>query len=369
MVKIIIVVIIGVVVLTRLIYTLFEKRNSGHSTDLSSNEDEMFIATQSGSNQRIKDLGLDQPSEDASSILNPKRLLLPTKNTDEPNDYQADPSREWVIELIPTDGQIFHKADFSKIFDYEWRTQFSSTLYGYAIEEKEWTYANAGDSPNEYNKLQIGIDVQRVYAEESQDYSPIQLERYRTELEKRLQHYPTPVRLETKESIAVAIQKARRLIDVYNQFNKDAIIILQSAKRFKGIEAWDALQCTGLNWGDMDIFHWNNYESKYGHDQHFSVWTSTDPGFFFPEEIKNGNMNPENLIFGFSIPRSAYPINVYKIMLEAAQYCQNKLGGKLLNEHSQPLNEHLEQQELLQLIEALKKEGIPPGSGKALRMF
>jgi cell division protein ZipA len=133
-------------------------------------------------------------------------------------------------------------------------------------------------------------------------------------------------------------------------------------------ECYNALQSVGLKWGDGDLFHWGN-NKDYGHDQHFSVWTTTEPGYFLPEEVKSGNMKPKNLVFGFSIPRSADPKNIFEIMLNSVKYCQNRLGGQILDRNMKPFNEEKEKQELSGFLKRMEQKGLKAGSDKALRMF
>ena len=331
--------------------------------------DNYFISTQSQSNERIKELHLDKASEDALYILDTSKLSFPnivreTKNV----EYKADPDREWIIDLVPANGDNFKKEDFSKMFDYDWRTKFESTIYGFSVEEKRWTYAEAGGTPEIYSKLQVAIDIQDVFNEEVPNYDSRKLGRYLTELEQRIKKYPTKLRLEPQESIESAILKAKELVGFYQEFNGDAIIVLQTNNHFKGAGMWDALQSIGLNWGDGDLFHWNN-DKDYGHDQHFSVWTTTEPGYFLPEDIKGGTMNPQDLVFGFSIPRSADPENIFNAMINAVKYCQKRLGGHILDKHMSPFNEEKERKSLLELVKKMEARGIKAGSDKALRMF
>ena len=140
-----------------------------------------------------------------------------------------------------------------------------------------------------------------------------------------------------------AIKKAKEKVRLNKLFDKDILIGLQSENIYNGKEVWDVLQSLGLKWGDGDLFHWNN-SSDYASDQHFSVWTSTEPGYFLPEQVKKGKMNPTNLVFGFSIPRSADPMNVYRIMVNSIKYCQKRLGGQLINKNGEIviLNVHCE---------------------------
>lgn len=352
----------GMLALSVIAYFIFRQKPK---SDL----DNYFISTQTQSNDRVKNLNLDNPSEDASYILDTNKLSFPDIVRERENvEYKADTEREWVINLISRDGTLFKKEDFNKMFDYDWRSKYSSTIYGFSNEENKWTYANAGGTPDIYSKLQVAVDVQEVFNEEDPTYEPQKLKRYIDELEKRIKNYPTKLSIEQTETVESAISKAKKLVQLNQEFNVDAVIVLQADKKFKGMEMWDALQSIGLKWGDGDLFHWGN-DKDYGHDQHFSVWTTTEPGYFFPEEIKNGNMNPQNLVFGFSIPRSADPKNIFEIMLNSVKYCQERLGGQILDRNMKPFNEEKERQELSDFLKRMEQKGLKAGSDKALRMF
>ena len=353
---------IGLLLLGLIAYFIFRPKSN-------SVLDDYFMSTQNQTNDRVKSLNLEKASEDVSYILDTNKLSFPKiENESEKVEYKADSQREWIINLIQVNGENFKKEDLAKIFDYEWRSKFESTIYGFSPEENRWTYADAGGIPNSFSKLQIAIDLQTVYNEENPNYDPHKLERYITELNKRIKKYPGKFKIVQTETIDKAIIKAKRLVQLHQEFNIDAIIVLQSDKQYNGLEVWDALQCVGITWGDGDLFHWSN-NHDYGHDQHFSVWTTTEPGYFLPEEIKDGNMNPENLVFGFSIPRSADPKSIYDIMLSTAKYCQKRLGGQILGKNGQPLDEVKEKQNLIDLLDKMKSKGIIVGSDKALRTF
>ena len=355
-------IILGLLALSIIAYFIFRQKPK-------SELDNYFISTQSQSNDRVKNLNLDKSSEDASYILDTNKLSIPSIDSKtEKTEYKADPEREWIINLIPIDGALFRKEDFNGMFDYDWRSKYSSTIYGFSNEENRWTYANAGGTPDIYSKLQVAVDVQEVFNEENPTYEPQQLKRYIDELEKRIKKYPTKLSIELTETIESAISRGKKLVQLNQEFNVDAVIVLQADKQFKGLEMWDALQSLGLKWGDGDLFHWGN-DKDYGHDQHFSVWTTTEPGYFFPEEIKDGNMNPQNLVFGFSIPRSADPKNIFEIMLNSVKYCQKRLGGQILDRNMKPLDEEKEKLELSEFLKRMEQKGLKAGSNKALRMF
>lgn len=354
--------IIGLLIMGIIAFFLFRKNDEPKKEDY-------FFSTQGQSDERIKILNLDKASEDASYILDTNKLSFPQVDREEANpEYKADVEREWVINLNLITGTVLGKVDLDKLFDYEWRKNYSSTIYGYSPKENGWTYAMAGDAPDQFNKLQVAVSLLDTFNDTVPNYDPKKLERYIDELNRRTKKYPIKIEIEQQESIENAIEKSKQLVALNQEFNQDAIIVLKADKAFNGKQAWDALLCVGLKWGDGDLFHWNN-KNDYGHDQHYSVWTMTSPGYFLPEDVENGQMNPEELVFGFSIPRSADPKNIFDVMITSIKYCQKRLGGTILDKNGQPFNEEKEKRYLIDLIDKMKSKGIEPGSGKALRIF
>ena len=62
------------------------------------NQGGYFIASQSQTNERIRNLSLDTPSENASYILDTSKLSFSEiTETKEKVEYKADPDRECVI--------------------------------------------------------------------------------------------------------------------------------------------------------------------------------------------------------------------------------------------------------------------------------
>jgi len=355
--------IIGIIIIGSIAYFLFKRKKDVDN-------DEFFISTQTESNNRIKSLGLDKSSEDASHILDTSQISFPDDKINfEKDEYKADPTRDWIITITSLDNIPFHTGDLMKLFDYEWRSNFRSGIYGHSIEKKKWTYALAGDSPNSFDKIQVAVNLIDTFNDEDPNYNTEKLERYIIELNKRIKRYPVKLEIQKVEDISQAIEKAKKLVQLNHVFNQDVIIVLKSEKTFKGIEMWDALLSVGLKWGDGDLFHWNNHHSGYGDGQFFTVWTTTAPGYFLPEEIKKGNMNPTDLVFGFTIPRSADPENVFTAMVNSAKYCRTRLGGTILNQDGHPFDENKEFKELVDLISKMKENGIHPGSESALMTF
>ena len=146
--------------------------------------------------------------------------------------------------------------------------------------------------------------------------------------------------------------------------------MLKADKSFEGTEIWDKMRSLGLHWGDMDLFHWENPNSDAGGDDHlFSVATSTEPGYFLPEHLAKGEVKTTDLIFSFSIPRSSDPQRVLENMHRAASYCQQKLGGQLLDENGQPFELATELKKCQWVTQNLAGKKLRPGYGDALYLF
>ncbi|EZH75883.1 hypothetical protein ATO12_03575 [Aquimarina atlantica] len=358
-------IIIGIIIIIIIGVIFFLTKNSNSEL----NQDDFFITTASQSADRIEKLGLNKSSEDMSHILDESQLKLPKiENKEEKDEYKAEPSREWIIELVIPDGTIIQQKKLYELFDYEWRTNFSSTIFGHSPEDDKWTYALAGGTPETYTQIQVAIGLLDVFNDENPNYDIEKLERYIIELKKRLKSHSLTFEIKETESKESAIEKSKKLVELNKLFDKDILIGLQSENGYNGKEVWDVLQSLGLKWGDGDLFHWNN-SSDYASDQHFSVWTSTEPGYFLPEQIKKGKMNPTNLVFEFSIPRSADPINVYRVLVNSIKYCQKRLGGEIINRNGESFNEQMELIQLAELIKQMNDNGIIPGSSNALRLY
>ncbi len=354
--------IIGIIVIG-VIFFLSKKSES------EPNQDEFFISTASQSADRIEKLGLNKPSEDMSHILDESQLQLPKiEKKEEKVEYKPEPSREWIIELIIPKGTIIKQEKLYELFDYEWRTNFTSTIFGHSPEDGRWTYALAGGTPETYDQIQVAVSLLDVFNDENPNYSIEKLEKYIIELKKRLKSHSLAFEIKETQSKESAIEKGKKLVELNRLFDREILIGLQSSNNYDGREVWDVLQSLGLKWGDGDLFHWNN-SSDYASDQHFSVWTSTEPGYFLPEQVKNGIMNPTNLVFGFSIPRSADPMNVCRVLINSIKYCQKRLGGEIINRNGEPFNEQLELLELAELIKQMNDNDIIPGSENSLRLY
>ncbi len=83
---------------------------------------------------------------------------------------------------------------------------------------------------------------------------------------------------------------------------------------------------------------------------------------FLTESDKNDEINPKALVFGFTMPTSADPINVYNVMFNSIKYYQKKIGGQIVNTDMLSNNKNKEYEYLKSVLLEMKKENIIPCS-------
>src|SRR5262249_26109857 len=137
-----------------------------------------------------------------------------------------------------------------------------------------------------------------------------------------------------------AARQSARLLELVETCSSQPAVVLRAISEigFGGRAIWDVMLSLGLRWGDMDLFHWEN-PGVPGDDHLFSVWTSTPPGYFFPEEIAAGRVHTSDLVFGFSVARTWQPEVVAESMLQAVHYAERRLVGRVLDADGSDLSE------------------------------
>lgn len=332
--------------------------------------DDFFISGSGQRFDRLRQLGLDKASEDASQLLDQSALHYHESGPSIQNGrYQANPVVDWVLTLEKSSGEPFYLEELEQVFTYDWEGYHFATIYGLDPETNTWTFAISADSSEFFTQIQVAVHLNQWFEDASETMKPNTLKNWAEELKTRLQQFIPQVTIHCNETAEAAAMRSKKLHHLVDELSKSSILQLKADTIFSGMAVWDALLSLGLHWGEGDIFHWDNTDSENGGDTHFTVWTSSEPGYFLPEAIKSGEMNPADLIMGFSIPRSIDPENIFAAMLRAIHYCQQKLGGELFNGQGEKLDETKELELIRDCIRQLREQGIEPGSETALPLF
>ena len=352
--------VIGSVVL---IYFLLRNRKNGAHR----NEEECFITTASQSDVRARNLLPTNGSEDRRDLLKaPELLRAPASD----GNYRPDPKVNWVVDVTFSKPRKLEKAVLLGGFDEKWmRKTGGPELYGKGMADGHWTFVRAGDSPDLYTELAFAWRLLDDSEESVRPVTATDLASYLKALNNRVSALGDPD-LKPSASPESATEMARGLAGLKTSCDRQAIVILKAPpnSQFEGRKIWDVMMSLGLKWSDMDLFHWIN-DSGNGHDSFFSVWTSSPPGYFLPEDIAADRVRTADLIFGFSIPRSAAPKSVFSSMVKAAEYARQRLGGELLDSNGRALDVSATENEISTIEQRLNAAGFPPGSHNTLYIF
>lgn len=331
--------------------------------------DDMFLAPESESQGRAALLPTT-PSEDARHILG--RLEIPTTSgpSGDEGDYLPEIAVSWVVDVaFEGDPQLSPRA-VSDAFDKDWRKTFGSFMaYGRDIDTGHWTYLISADGPKAVNRLKFAFDYIDVVNESSPLPNDQVYSQRMMQLTDRLKKFGIPA-ITVEISPEKAAQRSRLLSQVRTSLDMSVVLKLQAprGKTYDGKKVWDVMLCLGLEWGDMDCFHWRN-RSDQGDDSLFSVETSSKPGYFLPEEIVADRLHVDDLIFVYSVPRSTKPVEVFDGMAKAVQYCQSRLGGEIVTEKRRPTNIVEMRKGIEKVVEQLRQTGFEPGTSATLQLF
>jgi cell division protein ZipA len=177
------------------------------------------------------------------------------------------------------------------------------------------------------------------------------------------------------ESVELAIlsrlhRRSAGRADLLQRCDEDAILVLKAHRdtSFDGRKIWDAMYSLGLEWGDMDHFHWGKRE-RLRRQSPLQRMDSHRARLLLPEIIAAGKVMTRDLVFSFSVPRSPAPAEVFNEMIKAAQYAQLRLGGAILGDEDRPFVKDEAKKRIEDVVRRLIEAGFPPGEGSTLRLF
>lgn len=332
-----------------------------------------YIAPESESAARAAALLPTKGSEDASSILGPitSHSLQQTPAITEEKDYLPSPASEWVIHVTLESPNELPVASVEKVFGKEWRAKGgrNATIYGKDARTGRWTFLISADGPKSITGLQFSWPY---FARWTGETNITKAGIYAVRFKEVVGGMEKLGRAELRTDIdpAAAQLRSERLSAVSEQFDRQVTLVLKApaGRTFSGRDVWDVMLCLGLEWGDMDCFHWRNH-SDLGGDFFFSVSTSTPPGYFPPEEIAANRVAVRDLVFGYSLPRSSDPAKVYERMFAAAEYARKRLGGTVVTDADRQPDLNATLNQIRATVKELETLGFSPGSEQAMRFF
>jgi cell division protein ZipA len=331
--------------------------------------EKLFVATASQSKARAEAVLPAQASEDVSYLLHRfTKEELSRSPFGEAKDYLPSAKVDWVVHVEFPPTVVLRKTNIVSIFNKEWMNKHDRpTVFGFSPDTQGWTFVSAGGVPENYTRLQIAWKMRPFNKDGA--ITEQQFEQYRVAVENAGSKLKAS-RVHTDLSPLDAANRSAALIELTESCDQGIDVVLQAPKGqiFDGKTIWDVMLCLGLRWGDMDLFHWENPGIP-GDDHLFSVWTSTPPGYFFPERIAAGEVKTVDLAFGFSIPRTFQPEFLFDSMMKAVGYAQKRLGGSLVNVDVSSFSEDAARSRIRNVVNELRIAGFEPGADDILYLI
>jgi cell division protein ZipA len=309
---------------------------------------------------RVETAGLDRASEDMTSLLTPPRARA---NQEHPFEEEPSSSYHYLVDLElprPTSEEKVLAA-----FSQQW---FASRGFPEFYGRKKtgpWATPRSRQNKGPYEQLVLGIALfQRQRREPVASHAL---------LEDQLNAIQVPAKqlgitkIVPRETTEAATGRARKLGDIIERCYLTASIVVRAPRRrpFKGREIWDVMNSMGLEWGALDLFHWN--VPHVGEDL-FRVWTTTAPQYFLPEAAAKG-ATYEDIVFEFEVPKRDSPLKLLGEMLKAAEYAQRRLGGTLVDHELNRFNEQKLRDAVEASVRCLHQAGHEPGAPATLELF
>jgi len=297
--------------------------------------------------------GLDRPAPDAFA---PPQDIGRQSLPDEKIDF--------IIHL-PPGRPVERDAALGLFKQNEYVLEKPRGLYGQRFRTSYWSNLQFDPEYTEYGDLMLAIQLidGRGPIDETELHSFVQLG---LKLADAL-HRPTKLPL----SFEQALEHARRLQQLYDTYDVIAGVNIVSIEStgFNGREIEQAARQLGMQFGAMNIFHMKNDQSP-GCRHLFSMANLYKPGAFDPDNW--AGFSTRGLTLFMSVPCAHKPVSVFDNMVTTANGLCELLGGKLLDQEQRPLTEKglaLIRTQIEDIANALRANGIIPGSETALRLF
>lgn len=310
-------------------------------------------------------------SDDAPNLLG--QLDLPTADPGvDPDDrnYQPNPEYEWIVDVQfagdpPIDShelaQAFLGAITEELDDF--------TIHARDVEKGEWTYILPDEDSQTVDQLKFAFDFVEPMGAESALPTKRRYEARFRQMETILGLFGQPT-LTPSLPADKAAKRSKGLNQIQSSLDLVAVLTLQAPDQqsYAVRDIQSVMASLGLECDELDCFALEN-PTLIGHDFLFTVEMNTEAGFFPAEDITGEQQEVKDLVFILSIPRCLKPTEVFEAMIQAAQYCQSRLGGSLIDDNgSQPDLDEL-RQSVREVCERLRSYGLEPGQGEALRLF
>jgi|GEM_PF-3960029 len=321
-----------------------------------------------GCGERASDTSLAASPPDATTA----ESILGTIDLPEPTEAESNPHRPpepvifWNIDVRFADGLSFDSDAVEEVFaDLLQRMSFS--VYGRDVSMGDWRWLTSSGPEQRFRHLRFAFHYLDDFRSlESQADEELFSERL-TQVTERMSRLG-----ETKVDCSLPPEQAARrrqeLQELRKRFDTRVAVILKpsAGEIYETARVREVLESLGLRWAGR--FHWWNH-SGVGNATFFSVETTTPPGKFPMKGTDDGPRQVEDLIFFYSLARSAKPLEVFDALQRAVEHTRQQLGGTIVDVDGEPAD-FAAMREVITTHEAeLRAAGFEPGSAASLQLF
>lgn len=309
-----------------------------------------------------------EPLIDASHLLKPVDETAPTAQQKD-TVQKPDPQTEFVLDI----SGDFTLGEIMEMLSPQVRSSLGFPRIWFRApgtnkNTDRWhVMPYLGETALELVAGGIAAGWSLTHFSSSREEAAQEMERYLRSASRFFQ--PAGAIVELRESLDSSVRKAQRINLLRTRFARSVELrLLPAGRPFPARNVWRCAYALGLEWGEMDLFHWENPATG---NRLFTLSGLGSPEFFLPERAAEGE-GVNGIALGFELPTARAPLQTLDRMALALEYLRNHLDGKpvtakgeeLDGERFQEIREQLEED-----LEHLNSLGILPGSPEAQQFF
>lgn len=306
-------------------------------------------------------LGPD-PLEDARHLLPPLGPVFQTAT--EPAAQGPHPQTEFVVDLVG--GNTTRGERVLGLLSPERRAALGFVhVWGRLVGSGDWTALEQALPTTRYDALAFSWQLSALLSEGLEAARELGgYESVTFAIATSLGRIAAP-----RETPQAAAARGAQLLALRMHFGRSIEMrLLPTGRPFAAREVWRAVYALGLQWGDLDLFHWHDPETG---QRLWSVSAVGQPGTFLPERAVQGE-GINGIALGFELPRSPAPLPAYDRMALALAYLRHELGGRPTTTDGRELDADgldAARDALEAEVVEMARAGIAPGSEEAARLF
>ncbi|WP_281763467.1 LptM family lipoprotein [Neptunitalea lumnitzerae] len=263
---------------------------------------------------------------------------------------------DWIVTIEALEDKPFTVAQVNAMTRL---LANDSNVYITYIGDTRWKTYQVKKTDELYGKVAI---AHKLYSPlQPEGYTQAILEAYKLFIEANLSKLSFKHK-KYNYTVTQAVDVSHKIAWFVAKNQQWAVIKLKADGGFSDTDVRRTMESLGLVKGfNAHQFFWRNTDFENADTNYMTVWT--------PEQSIDNKGAVTELVFGFSIPRSMAPLEIYNAMHNIVLYTQQELGGFVVNKYDEPLNTAKDIVNIKTIVKSLQEEDMQPGTGDALYVF